>query len=63
MAIIDAGNEGNLGCPRSTVENITMAFDGAVVHHVNGDEMIWIPNSDATIHATFHRVLHKLHSR
>lgn len=55
MVGIAAENEGNEGGPCSTIEQITIASDGAVINHVNGDEMIWIPDSSATIHATSHR--------
>ena len=56
MIVINAENEGNEGCSYSTVEQkITVASDDAAINHVNADEMIWIPDSDATIHATSHR--------
>jgi len=55
-------SEGNNGCSSSTVERISVISDDAAINHANGDEMIWIPDSGATIHATSHRVLHKLHS-
>ena len=56
MIVIDAENEGNEGCSCSTIEQkITVASDDAAINYVNGDEMIWIPDSGATIHATSHR--------
>jgi len=55
MIVIDAENEGNEGCSCSTIEQkITVASDDAAINHVNGDEMIWIPDSGATRHATSH---------
>ena len=56
MIVIDAGNEGNEGFSCSTIEQkITVASDDAAINHVNGEEMIWTPDSGATIHATSHR--------
>ena len=56
MIVIDAENKGNEGCSCSTVEQkIAVASDDAAINHVNGVEMIWIPDSGATIHATSHR--------
>jgi transposase InsO family protein len=55
VVVIDAENEANLCHSCSTVEKIAIASDGAAVNHVNGDEIVWIPDSGATIHATSHR--------
>lgn len=55
MIVIATRNEGNEGCSCFTVEQITIASDGAAINHVNGDEIIWISDSGATIHATSHR--------
>ena len=55
MIVIDVENEGNEGCSCSTIEQkITVASDDAAINYVNGDEMIWIPDSGAIIHATSH---------
>jgi hypothetical protein len=55
MIVIVDESEGNNGCSSSTVERITVVFDDTAINHMNGDEIIWIPDSGATIHATSHR--------
>ena len=55
MIVTANESEGNNGCSSSTVERITIVSDDAAINHMNGDEMIWILDSGATIHATSHR--------
>ena len=55
MIVIADERECNNGCSSSIVERITIVYDDAAINHMNGDEMIWISDSGATIHATPHR--------
>jgi hypothetical protein len=54
MFLVHEEHDGRFG---STIEErINIVFDDTI-SFLNGDEMTWIPNNCATIHATSHREL------
>ena len=54
MLVMHEENEGRFG---STVEERITVVSDETINHVDGDELIWIPDSGATIHATSRREL------